>query len=116
MNIPLKTDKDFERSLNKLKRKYGEDFEILNGFHKSQLDFSEFIDNFIDKKVADVTIDSSASASSKDIRSLMTEKGKAIDKLFAFSKIFYEFKKKFGLDTGKTLPLCWKGQLFGAIP
>ena len=99
MNIPLKTDKDFERSLNKLKRKYGEDFEILNGFHKSQLDFSEFIDNFIDKKVADVTIDSSASASSKDIRSLMTEKGKAIDKLFAFSKIFYEFKKKFGLDT-----------------
>lgn len=99
MNIPLKTDKNFERSLNRLKKKYGEDFEILNGFHKSQMDFSEFIDNFIDKNVADVTIDSSASASSKDIRSLMTEKGKSIDKLFAFSKIFYEFKKKYGLRT-----------------
>lgn len=101
MNIPLKTNKNFEKTLKRLEKKYGEDFQYLNGFHKSQLDFSEFIDNFIDKNVADVTIDSSASASSKDIRSLMTEKGKAIDKLFAFNKIFYEFEKKYGTKTAR---------------
>lgn len=101
MDIPIKTNKDFEKTLQVLSEKYGEDFDILNGIHESQLNFSDFIDGFIDKNVADVTIDANANASSKDIRSMMNEKGKSLDKLFAFSKIFYELKKMYGLKTAR---------------
>lgn len=101
MNIPIKVNRDFEKSLMSLSDKYGEDFEILNGIHESQLNFSDFIDGFIDKKVADVTIDANANASTKDIRSLLSEKGKSEDKLFAFNKIFYEIKKRYNLQTAK---------------
>lgn len=101
MNIPIKVNRDFELELKHLSRKYGEDFEILNGFHESQLNFSDFIDGFIDKNVADVTIDANANASAKDIRTLQNEKTKSHDKLFGFSKIFYELKKKYGLKIAK---------------
>jgi ribonucleoside-triphosphate reductase len=84
-----------------LKEKYGEDFEILNGIHDSQMNFSDFIDAFVDKNVADVTIDSNANASNKDIASFRNEKGKSIDKAIAANKIFYEIKKKYGLKTAK---------------
>jgi len=93
--------KDFEKEFEKISADYGEDFEILNGFHESQLNFSDFVDGFVDKNVVDVTIDANANASNKDIRSLMSEKGKSIDKLIAFNKIFYELKKKYGLKTAK---------------
>ena len=101
MNIPIKTDKDFEKQMRLLSEKYGEDFDMLNGFHESQLNFSDFIDGFVDKNVADVTIDANANASNKDIRSMINEKGKPLDKLFAFSKIFYEIKKRYNLRTAK---------------
>ena len=101
MEINIKVKKDFERALEANKAKYGEDFEILNGFHESQLNFSDFIDGFIDKNVADVTIDGNANAHHKDICSLLGERGKSEDKLFAFNKIFFELKKKYGLRTAK---------------
>ena len=101
MNVELKFNKDFERTLNSLKEKYGEDFEILNGIHDTQMNFSDFIDAFVDKNVADVTIDSNANASNKDITSFRNEKGKSIDKAIAANKIFYEIKKKYGLKTAK---------------
>lgn len=101
MDIELKFNKDFERALNGLKEKYGEDFEILNGMHNSQMNFSDFIDAFVDKNVADVTIDANANASNKDIASFRNEKGKSIDKMIAANKIFYEIKKKYGLKTAK---------------
>lgn len=97
MDIHIKTDKNFTIALNKTIEKYGEEFEILNGFHDSQMNFSDFIDGFVDKNVADVTIDSNANASNKDIASLLSEKGKSHDKLFAFNKIFYEMNKKYSL-------------------
>lgn len=101
MNIPIKMNKDFEKAMYALNEQYGEDFECLNGFHETQLNFSDFIDGFIDKNVADVTIDANANASNKDIRSLLNEKGKSLDKLFAFNKIFYEMKKRYNLRTAK---------------
>lgn len=101
MDIKLKFNKDFERALNTLRDKYGEDLEILNGIHESQMNFSDFIDAFVDKNVADVTIDSNANASNKDIASFRTEKGKSIDKVIAANKIFYELKKAYGLQTAK---------------
>ena len=100
MKIRLKLNRDFERELTRLKNKYGEDFEYLNGIHPNQLDYSEFIDNLVDKEtLADATIDPNANAYHKDIRSFITEKGKSSDKLFGLSKIFYEIKKKWGLRT-----------------
>jgi len=101
MDIELKFNKDFERMLNSLREKYGEDLEILNGIHNSQMNFSDFIDAFVDKNVADVTIDANANASNKDIASFRNEKGKSIDKVIAANKIFYEIKKKYGLKTAK---------------
>lgn len=102
MDIQLKLSKDFERFLEELKQKYGEDFEYINGLHPSQLDFSEFIDNFVDKDtLADASIDPNANANHKDIRSFMTEKGKSEDKLFGLNKIFTEIKKMWGLRTAK---------------
>lgn len=106
MNIPLKMNKDFERAMQALNEKYGEGFEYLNGFHETQLNFSDFIDNFVDKNVADVTIDANANASNKDIRSLLNEKAKSHDKLFAFNKIFHEIKKKYNLRTAKEWLEC----------
>lgn len=102
MQIELNLSKDFERCLEELKKKYGEDFEYINGLHPSQLDFSEFIDKFVDKKaLADTSIDPNANANHKDIRSFMTEKGKSEDKLFGLNKIFREIKKMWGLRTAK---------------
>ena len=102
MEIQLRLNKDFERCLEELKKKYGEDFEIINGLHPSQLDFSEFIDSFVDKDtLADASIDPNANANHKDIRSFMTEKGKSEDKLFGLNKIFLEIKKMYGLRTAK---------------
>lgn len=94
--------RDFERCLDELKKKYGEDFEYINGVHPSQLDFSEFIDNFVDNDtLADSSIDPNANANHKDIRSFMTEKGKSEDKLFCLNKIFMEIKKMWGIRTAK---------------
>ena len=109
MEIELKLSKDFERTLEDLKKKYGEDFEYINGVHPSQLDFSEFIDNFVDKQtVADASIDPNANANHKDIRSFMTEKAKSEDKLFGLNKIFSTIKKQWGLKTAK----AWLEQEF----
>ena len=102
MEIQLKLSKDFERCLEELKKKYGEDFEYINGVHPSQLDFSEFIDNFVEKEtLADSSIDPNANANHKDIRSFMTEKAKSEDKLFGLNKIFMTIKKQWGLRTAK---------------
>ena len=102
MQIQLKLSKDFETCLSELKAKYGEAFEYLNGLHESQLDFSEYIDNFVAKKtLADSSIDPNANANNKDIRAFMTEKGKSEDKLFGLNKIFVTIKKQWGLRTAR---------------
>lgn len=92
MLINVKLGKNFTTAFNKATEKYGEDFELINGLHASQLNFTTFIDNFTadNKNVADSTIDSNANVGSKDIQSLMKEKGKSHDKMLAYNKIFYE--------------------------
>ena len=102
MEITLKLNKDFERTLESLRVKYGEDFEYINGIHPSQLDYSEFLSNFVkNDTLADTTIDPNANANHRDVRSFITEKGKSEDKLFALNKIFIEMKKAWGLKTAK---------------
>lgn len=103
MNLNIKTGKNFTTQYNKMVEKYGEEFELLNGFHDTQMNYTDFIDNFTkdNKNTADNTIDSNANVSSKDIQSLLKEKGKSHDKLLAFNKIFYELQKKYGIKTAR---------------
>ena len=102
MEITLKLNKDFERFLEELRVKYGEDFEYINGVSPSQLDYSEFLSNFTkNDTLADTSVDPNSNASHRDVRSFMTEKGKASDKLFGLNKIFLEIKQKYGLKTAK---------------
>lgn len=101
-SIDLKLDKDFTTQLDYLISKYGPDLAKLNGFANEQLNYTDFIDNFIDKQtVADASIDGNANVGTKDICSLTTEMHKPHSKLLAFNKIFYELKKSHGLDTAK---------------
>ena len=102
MEISLHLNKDFERTLESLRNKYGEDFEIINGVHPSQLDYSEFLNKFtINSTLADSTIDPNSNANNRDVRSFITEKGKPSDKLFGLNKIFLEIKQKWGLRVAK---------------
>lgn len=102
MEIEIKLNKDFERALEDLKSEYGEEFEYLNGLHASQLNYSSFIDNFVDKDtVADASVDSSSNVHNKDIVTLRSEMSKPQEKLLSYNKIFYEMKKKYGLRTAK---------------
>jgi ribonucleoside-triphosphate reductase len=113
MDIRLNTGRDFDFAIDNLRRKYGESFEYLNGLHPTQLNFSNFIDAFIDKNVADVTIDGNANAHHKDVVSLEAEKDKSIDKLFAANKIFYEMEKKYGQQTAREwLETEWTGGFY----
>lgn len=100
--INIKLDKDFTNHLEYLISKYGVELAKLNGFADEQLNYTDFIDNFIDKQtVADASIDGNANVGTKDICSLVTEMNKPHSKLLAFNKIFYEIKKKYGLKRAK---------------
>ena len=103
MNINIKLGKNFTTQYNKMVEKYGEEFELINGFHDTQMNYTDFIDNFTkdNRNTADNTIDANANVSSKDIQSLLKEKGKSHDKLLAFNKIFYELQKKYGIKTAR---------------
>ena len=39
MNIPLKMNRDFEKVMQSMLEKYGEDFEYLKVYHETQLNF-----------------------------------------------------------------------------
>ena len=75
MKLKIKMNKDFEKSMQALAVKYGEDFEYLNGFHETQTNFSDFIDGFVDKKVADVTIDAKSTTKEFTLSCMSTKKG-----------------------------------------
>lgn len=98
-NIGIELDADFVDCLNGLIEKYGSELAKLNGFAPEQLNYTDFIDNFIDKKtVADASIDGNANVRDKDIVTLMNEMSKPHQKLLSFNKIFYEMKKKWGKE------------------
>ena len=54
-SIDLKLDKDFTTQLDYLISKYGPDLAKLNGFANEQLNYTDFIDNFIDKQTVPVS-------------------------------------------------------------
>lgn len=112
--IKLNLDKDFVNMFKYLCKKYGDTFKILNGMADSQLNYTDFIDNFVkEDTIADVSIDGNANVGHKDIVSLMNEMSKPHSKLLAFNKIFYELKKKYGIDTAKErFEAEWNGKFY----
>lgn len=114
MKINIKLDPDFSYELTKLKSIYGEEIAKLNGLADEQLDYTDFIDNFIDTKtVADASVDANANVTQKSVVTLLNEMAKPHQKLLSFNKIFYEIKKKYGLDVAKEwLEAEWTGKLY----
>lgn len=97
MNINIKMSKNFQTQLNKLYAEYGEEFAKLNGLSDDHLNFTNFIDNFIDTEtVADASIDGNANVGHKDIVTMVNEMSKPHQKLLALNKIYYELNKKYG--------------------
>lgn len=100
--IELDLNEEFVKEFEYLSDKYGEKFLSMNGFGKSNLNFSDFIDNFVDTEVvADAVMDSSAAIGTHDICILTNDMTKPHSKLLAFNKIFYEHIKKYGLEQAK---------------
>ncbi len=106
--------KNFVTQYNKLQEKYGYDISHLNGFSESQLSYTDFIDNFIDKDtVADSSVDGNSNVSHKDVVTLEKEMSKPHSKLLAFNKIYYEIQKKFGFKSANEwLEMEWIGALY----
>ncbi len=105
----------FVAALNRMREKYGERFERYNALHNDNLNFTEFINNFVDSEsVADVSPDANANSSSHDVRTMLADMTKPHTKLLGFNKIFYEMTKAYGLATAEEwLEAEWNGCLYG---
>lgn len=114
MEITIDLSRDFENACNALQTKYGEEMGRLNGLSRGQLNYTDFIDNFVDTAtVADASVDGNANVSHKDIVTLMSEMPKPHRKLLSFNKIFYEIEKKFGFKAANEwLENEWNGHLY----
>lgn len=112
--IKLNLDKDFVNCFRYCCRKYGETFKILNGMSDSQLNYTDFIDNFVKEDVvANVSIDGNANVGHKDVVSLLNEMSKPHSKLLAFNKIFYEIKKEYGIQSAREwMEKEWNGHYY----
>ena len=97
-------DRSFVIEYNRLQNAYPERLSELNGFGDKQLNYTDFIDNFVDKQtIADASIDGNANVAHKDIVSLINEMSKPHSKLLAFNKIFHELTKKYGHEDATCL-------------
>lgn len=114
MDININLNNDFVEIYNKLHTEYGEKLAKLNGFSDKQLNYTEFIDNFIDKEtVADASIDGNANVGNKDIVTLMNEMAKPHQKLLAANKIYHELCKAYDKKTAdKWFEAEYKGYLY----
>lgn len=114
MKIELDFFRPFVECLKKLKEKYDAKFEMMNGFSNSNLNFTDFIDNFVaSQTVAETTIDANANSTTHDVRTLLSDMVKPHTKLLSYNKIFMELTKKYGLDTAKRwLEGDWNGEYY----
>ncbi|MDR1240913.1 MAG: anaerobic ribonucleoside-triphosphate reductase [Oscillospiraceae bacterium] len=114
MEIKLNLDEKFSECLERLKNKYGEHFEIMNGFSNSHFNFTDYIGNFIkNKTVADTTIDANANSSTHDVRTLLSDMVKPHMKLLSFERIFKHMAEKYGIKYAENwLEGEWNGQFY----
>lgn len=112
-NIGVELDADFVDEIERLKEKFGPKMTELNGFADYQMNYTGFIDNFIDKNAVDASIDGNANVHGKDIVVLENEMAKPHMKLLSFNKLFYEMKKKWGVNAAQEwLEKEWDGHLY----
>lgn len=111
LDIKISLDRDFVSKFNSLRESYGDKFAKINGVANTQLNYTDFINNFIDQDtVANATIDPNANAHNKDVCSLMQEMNKSHLKIINYNKVYYELKKKYGLESAdKWLALDYSG-------
>lgn len=114
MDISIKLNKNFTTAFNRMLADYGEELAKLNGFSDSQMSYTDFIDNFVDKQtVADASIDGNSNVGHKDIVTLENEMSKPHSKLLCFNKIYYELNKKYGFkDANDWLRNEWDGHFY----
>lgn len=114
MEINIKLNKNFITAFNKMVSDYGNNMTKLNGFSDTQLSYTDFIDNFIDKQtVADASIDGNSNVGHKDIVTLENEMSKPHSKLLAFNKIFYELNRTYDFKTANDwLKNEWDGHFY----
>lgn len=114
MQINIKLDQGFTDAFYALCKKYGEEMRTLNGFGESQMNYTDFIDNFVDKNsVADASIDGNANVSTKDVTSLLNEMNKPHMKLLSCHKIYCEIRKKYGTKrANEWLESEWNGKFY----
>lgn len=112
--VDIQLYRPFVKKLNKLKKKYGQKFVKLNTLNDSRLNFTNFIDNFVDSNnTANASIDPNANVKAKDICTLENEMSKPHQKLLAFNKIYYDFTKKYGSkEADKWLEAEWNGSMY----
>lgn len=114
MTIDIELRRNFISAYNKMQNEYGEEMALLNGFAPGQLNYTDFIDNFIDTDtVADASVDGNANVGQKDIVTLMSEMSKPHKKLLSFHKIFYEMNKRYGFKAANEWLMSeWIGKLY----
>lgn len=114
MDIKLNFDLEFAKFMEEVKEKYGEKFAMMNGFSDSNLNFTDFIDNFIkSSSVADTTIDANANSTTMDVRTMLSDMVKPHTKLLSYNKIFKDTCKKYGLELAKKwLEGEWTGESY----
>ncbi len=102
MDIRIKLSKNFTTTYNNLINEYGQEIAKLNGLSDREIDYTDFIDNFVDQAVvADSSIDGNSNVSHKDIVTLENEMSKPHQKVLSFNKIFYELNKTYNYQTAK---------------
>ena len=102
MHLPLDLDSDFEKELQRIKKKYSFEYTKITGFKPAAMSFINYINEFTKaSNVNDVSVDGTANSGKNDIVALLTDINKPILKLIAFNKIFKGIKKEFGLDAAK---------------
>ena len=88
--ITLNLYPPFIEALDELSNKYGETFTKINALSKEQLNFTTFIDAFVDSdNVANASIDPNANTHNIDICSLDRVMAKPHQKIHSYNKIFY---------------------------
>lgn len=114
MEINVKLYQPYVTALNRMRQSYPKEFESINGVSETQLNFTDFIDNFVSSdNTANSTIDANANVQSKDIVNLLNEVSKPHLKLLGYNKLFYEMVKKYGLARAQEmLESDWKGDIF----
>lgn len=114
MKFEITLDKDFENKYTELKDRYGHDLAELNGLDDSDLDVTNFINNFIAKNtVADVSIDPNSNVGRHDMPTLLGEMGKSFKKLESYNRIYTRIKEQESKETAdKWLEMDWDGHLY----